>query len=226
MNLKDIAARTAVLTALADVINEELKTSKRELQEGLKTAKAETGAQQIGMELPDGQDIGKVSLVQPKAAATITNPELFLAWAREVRPTEVATRLVTEVRPAWQALILKQITAAGTTEWADPDNGVIHTVPGVELQGRAAYTRMTVPDEGKAAIAQAWRDRRLPSHVLPALTAGSPEGSEKSSETAELQARIAELEKRTAWLDALEAAGVDNWSGMEYAVELHSGGAE
>lgn len=161
MTLKDIAARTAVLSALADYINDELKSSKRELQEGLKQAKQETGAQQIGMELPDGRDIGKVSLVQPKAAAVITDPDKFLAWAREVRPSEVATRLVTEVRPAWQALVLKQITAAGVVQWADPDNGVIHDVPGVELQGRAAYTRLTVPDAGREAIAEAWRNGQL-----------------------------------------------------------------
>lgn len=223
MNLKDIATRTAVLSALADVINEELKTSKRELQEGLKAAKAETGAQQIGMELPDGQDIGKVSLVQPKAAAVITNPDEFLAWAREVRPTEVATRLVTEVRPAWQALVLKQLTAAGTTEWADPDNGVIHTVPGVELQGRAAYTRMTVPDTGKAAIAEAWREGRLAAAVPAVVAPAAIESGD--DETGKLRARIAELEERDSWLSALEAAGVDNWSGIDVAREMR-GGAE
>jgi hypothetical protein len=172
MNLKDIAARTAVLSALAEAIDKELKDAKKELQEGLKAAKAESGTQKIGIALAEGEDIGSVSLVQPKAAAAITDPDKFLAWVREVRPTEVSVRLVTEVRPAWQSLVLKQITAAGTTEWADPENGVIHTVPGVELQGRAAYTRMTVPDAGKEAIAQAWRTGQLAGLNLLQLEAG------------------------------------------------------
>jgi hypothetical protein len=161
MNLKNIATRTAVLSAIAEAVDKELKAAKRELQEGLKAAKSETGTQKISIALEEGQDIGSVTLVQPNAAATVTDPDKFLAWVREVRPTEVATRLVTEVRPAWQALVLKQITAAGTAEWADPENGVIHTVPGVELQGRAAYTRMTVPDVGRDAIAEAWRTGKL-----------------------------------------------------------------
>jgi hypothetical protein len=166
MNLKDIAARTAVLSALAEAIDKELKDAKKELQEGLKAAKSETGTQKISIALEEGQDIGSVSLVQPKAAAAIIDPEKFLAWVREVRPTEVVTRLVTEVRPSWSSLVLKQITAAGAAQWADPENGVIHDVPGVELQGRAAYTRMTVPDAGRDAIAEAWRTGQL-AHLNP-----------------------------------------------------------
>ena len=172
MNLKDIATRTAVLSALAEAIDKELKDAKRELQEGLKAAKTETGTQKISIALEDGQDIGSVSLVQPKAAAAVTDPEKFLAWVREVRPSEVATRLVTEVRPAWQALVLKEIAAAGVAQWADPTNGLIHDVPGVELQGRAAYTRMTVPDAGKEAIAEAWRNGQLAHLNLLQLEAG------------------------------------------------------
>lgn len=172
MNLKDIATRTAVLTALAEAVDKELKDAKKELQEGLKAAKAESGTQQIGISLDEGQDIGKASLVQPKATAAITDPDKFLAWAREVRPTEVVTRLVTEVRPAWSSLVLKQIAAAGAAQWADPENGVIHDVPGVELQGRAAYTRMTVPDAGREAIARAWFEGRLAHLNLLQLEAG------------------------------------------------------
>lgn len=171
-SLKDIATRTAVLAALADVINAELKTAKADLQAGLKAAKAETGTQQIGVSLPDGQDIGKATLVQPKPAAAIVDEKAFLAWVREVRPSEIVRRFITEVRPAWAALVLKEITAAGTAEWADPETGVIHTVPGVQLQGRAAYTRMTVPDEGQEAIAAAWRNGQLTGLGLPQLTAG------------------------------------------------------
>lgn len=29
------------------------------------------------------------------------------------------------------------------------------------------------------------------------------------------------LKERDDWLECLEAAGVDNWQGMEYAIDLH-----
>lgn len=175
MSVKDAATRAAVLSTLADLIGAELKTAKAELQAGLKAAKEETGTQKVGVSLPDGRDVGTASLVQPKAAAVVTDAEAFLNWARTVRPDEVVRRFVTEVRPAWQELVLKELTAAGVAQWCDKETGEVHDVPGVQMQGRAAYTRLSVPDEGTAAIAEAWREGRLTAAVLPELTAGGSE---------------------------------------------------
>lgn len=221
MSLKDIAARAAVLSTLHDAIGDELKTAKKALEAGLKQAKAETGTQKISVSLDEGPDVGTISLVQPKAAAAVTDAEKFTAWVMENFVTEIERKFVTSVKPGFQKKILDQITAAGVTEWADPETGVIHEVPGVTMQGRAAYTRMTVPDVGKAAIAQAWREGRLAAAVPPALapTVGADDG-----EAEQLRKRVAELEERDTWLSALEAAGVDNWQGIDYARELRTGG--
>jgi hypothetical protein len=224
MDLKDTAARAAILTTLHDAIGDQLKDAKKELEAGLRTAKAESGTQKISVSLDEGQDIGTVSLVQPKAAAAITNTDEFTAWVIENFGTEVERKFVTSVKPGFQKKLLAEMTAAGVAEWANPETGVIHSVPGVAMQGRAAYTRMTVPDEGKAAIAQAWRDGRLGAAVPAALTPGASAAG-AGEDPAKLRARIAELEKRDAWLSALEAAGVDNWQGIEVAIEMH-GGAE
>lgn len=175
MGLKETAARTAVLSTLADLIGAELKTAKAQLQTELKAAKQETGTQKVGVFLPDGRDVGTASLVQPKAAAVVTDEEAFLKWVMAVRPDEVVRRFVTEVRPAWQTLVLKELTAAGVSQWCDKETGEVHDVPGVQIQGRAAYTRLTVPDEGTAAIAEAWRDGLLTEVTVPQLTAGSAE---------------------------------------------------
>lgn len=224
MSLKDTAARAAVLSTLHDAIGTELKAAKKELEEGLRAAKAETGTQKISVSLDEGPDIGSVSLVQPKAAAAVTDAEAFTAWVLENFATEIERKFVTTVKPGFQKKILDQITAAGVTDWADPATGVIHTVPGVAMTGRAAYTRMTVPDAGKAAIAQAWREGRLAGAVPSAIAPAAIESGD--ADVAKLQARIAELEERDAWLSALEAAGVDNWEGWDHAVELSEGGAE
>lgn len=225
MSLKDIATRAAVLSTLHDAIGDQLKDAKKELEAGLRTAKEETGTQKISVSLDEGQDIGTVSLVQPKAAAAVTDAEKFTAWVIEHFATEVERKFVTTVKPGFQKKLLAEITAAGVAEWADPENGVIHEVPGVALQGRSAYTRMTMPDEGKAAVAQAWREGRLGGAVPAALNPGTS-ASTPGDDSAKLQERILELEKRVAWLDALEAAGVDNWQGIDVARELRNGGAE
>lgn len=174
MSLKDTATRVAILDTLAAHIAAELKAAKAELQDGLRTAKAETGTQQIAVDL-NGADIGKATLVQPKAAATVTDEAALLAWVREVAKSEVTTRLVTEIRPAWLAQLKKQIEAIGRPEWADPETGVIHDVPGIDLVGRTAHTRLTVPDAGKQAIGEAWRSGALLPMLLPELPAAEQE---------------------------------------------------
>ncbi|HVK34058.1 MAG TPA: hypothetical protein VM428_00215 [Microlunatus sp.] len=171
MSLKDTATRVAILDTLAKHITDQLKAAKAELETGLRAAKAETGTKTIAVDLA-GTDIGKATLVQKGPAATVTDDKALLAWVREVAPTEISTRLVTEVRPSWLAVLKKQIEATGSTEWADPETGVIHDVPGISLVGRAAYTQVTIPADGKTAIAEAWRSGALTTMVLPELTAG------------------------------------------------------
>lgn len=174
MSLKDKATRVAILDTLAKTIADELKHAKADLEIGLRTAKAESGTQTIAVDL-NGADIGKATLVQPKAAATVTDEAALLAWVREVAKSEVTTRLVTEIRPAWLAQLKKQIEAIGRPEWADPETGVIHDVPGIDLVGRTAHTRLTVPDAGKKAIGEAWRSGALLPMLLPELPTAKQE---------------------------------------------------
>ncbi|NUP19234.1 MAG: hypothetical protein HOZ81_24705 [Streptomyces sp.] len=219
MSLKDIAARATVLSTLHDAIGAELKAAKKELEAGLRKAKQETGTQKIGVSLGEGPDVGTVSLVQPKAAAAVTDAEAFTHWVMENFGTEIERKFVTTVKPGFQKKVLDEVTAAGVVEWVDSGTGVIHEVPGVTMQGRSAYTRMTVPDMGKAAIAAAWREGRLGAAVPLALAPAAGDGEDVEK----LRKRLAELEKRDEWLSALEAAGVDNWSGMEHAISLRNG---
>ena len=222
MSLKETAAQAAVLDTLHKAIGDELKVVKKDLEAGLKDAKAETGTQKVTISLGEDQpDVGSVSLVQPKAAAVVADEEAFKQWVMDHYGSEIERRFITDVRASFTARLLKEMTAAGVAQWCDKETGEVHDVPGIEMQGRAAYTRMTVPDEGKAAIAEAWREGRLPS-VVPGLAPAAVEPGD--NETAKLQARIAELEERDAWLSALEAAGVDNWEGFDVARDVLNGG--
>lgn len=122
MSLKENARTVAALDTLHKAIGDHLKTGKQELEAGLKAAKAETGTQKISISLDDdGPDIGTVSLVQPKAAAAVTDADEFTAWVVENFATEVDRKFVTTVKPGFQKKILDQLTAAGVTDWADPE---------------------------------------------------------------------------------------------------------
>jgi hypothetical protein len=172
--MKETAARAAVLDTLHKAIGDELKAAKRELEDGLRAEKKKTGTQKVAISL-DEQDIGTASLVQPAAAAVVADVEKFKAWVMDHYASEIERKFVAEVRASFTARLLKEMTAAGVAQWADPETGEIHDVPGVAMQGRAAYTRMTVPDVGKQAIAQAWQSGALSHLVLPQLTAGGAE---------------------------------------------------
>jgi hypothetical protein len=171
VSLKDAAIRAAVLGALADRINDELVTAKSELQAELKKAKAETGTRQVGAELPDGRTVAKVTLVTPDPAAKVTDPEAFLAWVRDNRPDHIERKFVTEVRPAFVKALLAEMTAAGVAQWCDKETGEVHSVPGVQLQGRAAYHRVTFEKDAADLVAEAWASGQLAGLVLPQITA-------------------------------------------------------
>lgn len=185
MSLKDARLSVATLSALHDAIGESLKAAKAETLDGLKAAKAESGTKQITVPLP-GSDktVATITLVSPEPAAVVTDEAAFLAWVRKVYPAEIASRVVTEVRPAFRKKLLAEMTAAGvpkvtvSDEHVDKDTGlisgepVVHDVPGVKLEGRAQYQRLTFTKTGRADIAAAFRSGQLADRVLPELMPG------------------------------------------------------
>lgn len=175
MSLTDLAAREAVLKAIADAIGDELKVVRAAVQTELDKSR---GVQQVAAILPDGRQVAKVSLTDPAPAAVVTDPELFVAWVRDHHPdkTAVTRRVVTEVRPATQVALLAEMTAAGVPQWCDTETGEVHTVPGVEIRATRARSHSVRFDKGgRDRVAEAWRSGALASLVLPELTAGGAE---------------------------------------------------
>jgi hypothetical protein len=227
MSLKEAAAREAYLKTLLDVVNDGYKEARAETQDALDAVAQETGTRQVAVALPDGTDIATVSLSSGEAAAKVIDEDEFTKWVVANYSSEITRRFVTEVQPAFAKKLLAEMTASGSAEWADPETGVIHEVPGVAIAPARARTHsVRFKKDGREQVMQAWRDGQLVGTALPALTAGASEPAVEVNEAATLRARIAELEKRDAWLSALEAAGVDNWQGIEVAHEMHNGGAE
>jgi len=178
MNLKDAAAREAFLKTLLDEIDTAYKATRAEVQELLDAAAEETGMRQIAASLPDGRQIATVSITGGTAEARVTDDDAFTAWVRGVAPTEVERKFTTTVRTAFKTRLLKELTAAGGTDWADPETGVIHEVPGVQIAPARARTHsVRFAKTGRADIAQAWRDGLLGDLTQPQLTTAPEETS-------------------------------------------------
>jgi hypothetical protein len=176
MSLREAAAREAYLKTLLDVVNDAYKEARAETQSFLDTAAEETGTRQVAVTLPDGPDIATVSLTAGEAAAKVVDSEKFKAWVLENYGSEIKREFVTSVQPAFEKKILAELTAAGRTEWADPENGVIHEVPGVEIAPARARTHaVRFKKDGRDQVMTAWREGRLATVALPQLTAGGAE---------------------------------------------------
>lgn len=176
MSLRDAAAREAYLKTLLDVVNDAYKEARAETQSLLDTAATETGTRQVAVTLPDGPDIATVSLTAGEGAAKVTDPEKFKAWVLENYGSEIKREFVTSVQPAFEKKLLAELTAAGGTEWPDPETGVIHDVPGVEIAASRARTHaVRFKTGGRDQVMTAWREGRLATVALPQLTAGGAE---------------------------------------------------
>lgn len=168
-NMANLALEETALKTVIDAFTTRLKVVRADMQAAMDT----TGVSRLEATLPDGTKVGTVSLTNPKPTATVTDPDRFLEWVRVHSPANITTRLVTEVRPAYTTALLAEMTAAGVTEVADRDTGVVEEVPGVEIRATRSRTHSARPAEGALeTILAAWRTGQLAHLNLPQLTAG------------------------------------------------------
>src|SRR5512134_2784553 len=173
MSLKEAAAREAYLKTLLDKVKEAYDAARKETRTALEASAEESGVRQVAATLPGGPDIATVSLSSGEAAAKVIDEEAFTAWVIAYYGTEVERRFVTEVRAAFRDKVLGALTAAGGLDWADPESGVIHEVPGVAIAPARARTHsLRFKAGGRDKVMQAWREGRLAEVALPELTAG------------------------------------------------------
>lgn len=176
MNPKEAAAREAYLKTLLDKVKEAYDAARKETRTALEASAEESGVRQIAAALPGGEDIATVSLSSGEAAAKVIDEEAFTAWVIAYYGTEVERRFVTEVRAAFRDKVLGALTAAGGLDWADPESGVIHEVPGIAIAPARARTHsLRFKTGGRDKVMQAWREGRLAEVALPELTAGGAE---------------------------------------------------
>jgi hypothetical protein len=169
MDLAQLALEEAALKALSDTVNDRLKEVKSAMQEQL----VDNGISKVTATLPDGTKVATISRSDAKPAAVVVDDDAFLTFVRSIAPSEISTRLVTEVRPAYRNLVLAQMTAAGVARFVDTETGELHDVPGVEVRATRSLTHSVRPTTGgKEAIAEAWRNGALAHLNLLQLEAG------------------------------------------------------
>lgn len=170
MSLKDAAAAEAYLKTLLDVVTAAYKTQRSKVQELLDASSRESGTDRVAVNLPDGTKVATVSLTKGSAEASVVDEQAFRAWVMEHYDSEIERRFVAEVRGAFRTKMLAQMTAAGSAEWADPETGVIHEVPGVAIRpARARGHSVRMTQTGPSDVMHAWRTGQLASTALPQL---------------------------------------------------------
>lgn len=157
-NLLELAREEATLKALADVVTDRLKAVRAETQAALDEAEGQTGTRQVAAKLPDGTPIATISLTDPKPEAKVTDADAFQAWVMEAFPGEIERRFVAEVRSAFLAKVLDEMTAAGVARVVDKETGELHDVPGVEVRAtRSRNHSLRFKPGGREDVAAAWR---------------------------------------------------------------------
>ncbi|WP_326698013.1 hypothetical protein OG909_12085 [Streptomyces sp. NBC_01754] len=138
--------------------------------------------------LPDGETkIATVTRVGGETEAQVTDRDAFHAWVRDTYPDHFGFRIVparTEVTvdDAFTDQVLASVTAANSAEYADPETGVVHEVPGVTIKAtrrpyfRWLFTRASKrqPLDGRDLAAQAVAAGLISTDTPPALPAAEP----------------------------------------------------
>jgi hypothetical protein len=168
MTLADAITAEAALKTLLDEVRAGYDAARAIVQAGLDEQQKANGGTRFDAMVPSADGpvkVGTVSLSSGSAAATVRDPEAFLAWARERYSSEVTPRLVFEVREAWRTDLLARATAAGAA--VDTDTG--EEIPGVEMRASRARTHsVRFGKGGRDLVGESWRGGYL-GRVLPAL---------------------------------------------------------
>lgn len=162
-----LVARLGVLKYLSDRLN----TARKE-----DLGPQAVAAFPVGSRLPvmiGGEHAGWLSIPQPRRTASVTNEARFLAWAKELFPTEVVK--VEQVRSSFQANVLQSVKDRGG--WVDKATGELVDVPGVEVKDGDPYTKVDATEGMGDIIGRAWLAGELDLREMLALPAAPEDGA-------------------------------------------------
>jgi hypothetical protein len=157
---RQAAIRVAALKALRDKVSDAYNQARADAVAAL------SPGDRLHAALPDGSDIGTVSVVDGKTSAKVTNPAALLKWVQVNAPDEVEQ--VPQVRESYLGALLARCE--------NVDGAAMHAktgelLPGVRFETGDPYARVTQTHDQAEAFVSAWRAGTLaPDAVLAALT--------------------------------------------------------
>jgi hypothetical protein len=155
MTERDAVIRVAALKALYDKVREAYNQARTDAVDAL------SPGDRLHAALPDGSDIGTVTVVDGRTSAKVTNPVALLEWVQANAPDEVEQ--VPRVRESYLGALLSRCE--------NVDGAAMHAktgelLPGVRFETGEPYARVTQTADQQAAFVEAWLAGELTA-VLP-----------------------------------------------------------
>jgi len=155
MNLRELAFQLSAITLIADAAKE----AKDRLRKEFAAALEEVGAD-AAKAILQGEEIAKVSLVQPRTTAEVLSEKAFVEWVREKYDYEI----IETVRESFRKHVLESVE--------NVDGKAIYPRTGeildfVAFNSRDAYVSTRFTNGGREALTEAFRAGVLsPSEVM------------------------------------------------------------
>lgn len=164
-SLKELAIELATVNLVADLVAEH----KDNLREQMAQQFELNGSDSVKVSIGD-EKIGKVSLVEPKAKATVTDENALFKWVIENREDEI----VTEVRPSFKKWLLDNVDVL------DDGTAVLKTtgeiIPGISARPASPYVSTRFDTDGRERLGRALRNGEV-SFALPSLNTNEIEAN-------------------------------------------------
>lgn len=154
----DEAAKLALLKAVDARLKDARAAADGEIREGWRPGDRNTAV------LPDGAEIGTVTLTKGRAKAVMDDEAAFEAWVKATHPEQFETVTVTRVRPEFRERLMSAARQLGHP--VDAETG--EEVPGITVTTGEPYPMVKLAPDAPALIAAAWQSGGL-AEVLAGL---------------------------------------------------------
>lgn len=160
------AAELALLKVIADRIKEARKRPEGEV------AKWRPKDRNAAV-LPNGEEIGAVTLASGRKTARINDPAALEDWARRTHPEAFETVTITRLNPQFVERLLAAAKKLGTP--VDAETG--EEVPGIVVEQGDPYPQVRLAADAAEIVAAAWKDGEMADLVArllrPAIEGGA-----------------------------------------------------